>query len=508
MTGERERSGAMRVEVVSGPVRYRLVPLMVLLAAMLVPVAGLAALALWSDHQADAYEAVDGGESDGVPSGPSVVPPPTPVLATPMFAFRRTPTHLAAEGADNRLATSMDQLYSYLDGRSCAVISVDGRWASVRNESTPVIPASTHKLLVAAVAIDRLGADYRYTTEVRGPAVVDGQIDGDVYLVGGGDPLLTSDDFPIDADSQPAFDTTSLDELADAIAATGVTRISGAVLGDGSRFDDEWEIPSWGDGVAGVEAGPYDALMVNDARVRGRSGRQSDPNLAAAREFVRLLNNRGVSVSQGWDTGTAGDGLGVLASVQSVPMESVVREMLITSDDDTAEMLLKELGVADSGEGTVAGGLNVVDATLRGWGLPMDGVRLVDASGLSSENRLTCAFLVALLDRLAGSPLADSLPVAGRTGTLTAEFIGSEVEGALTAKTGSLGNPPTGFDPPAVKGLAGYLDAADGSSIRFALILNGDGVNDPEVYRAFWDALALRLAAYPTGPDVATLSPR
>lgn len=506
-TGEQQRDAAMRVEVVSGPVRYRLVPLLALFLAMLVPLAALTALALWSDRQADAYEASDAGDDDEL-RGPRVVPPPSPVLATPMLAYRRAPAHLAAEAADDRLATALAQVYAFMDERSCASFSVDGRRVSAHNEASPTIPASTHKLLVAAVAIDQLGADYRYTTEVRGAAPVDGVIDGNVHLVGGGDPLLTSGDFPTANDSQPAFDTTPLDALADAIAGAGVTRITGAVVGDGSRYDDEWYIPSWGAGVAGVEAGPYDALMVNDARTLGRSGRQSDPNLAAARELVRLLGNRGVSVSNGWDTGASPEGLAVLGSVQSVPMENVVREMLVTSDDDTAEMLLKELGVADSGTGTVAAGLNVVDRTLRSWGLPMDGIRLVDASGLSSENRLTCALLGGLLDRLTGSVIAASLPVAGRSGTLTDEFVGSAVEGRLTAKTGSLGNPPDGADPPAVKGLAGYLEATDASSMRFVLLLNADGVTEPDVYRAFWDAIALRLDAYPTGPEAATLGPR
>ena len=78
--------------------------------------------------------------------------------------------------------------------------------------------------------------------------------------------------------------------------------------------------------------------------------------------------------------------------------------MLATSDNDTAEMLLKELGVADAGEGTVAAGLTVLDRTSRNWGVPMDGVRLVDASGLSSDNRLTCAALLAVLQRRRGYP--------------------------------------------------------------------------------------------------------
>ncbi len=274
-----------------------------------------------------------------------------------------------------------------------------------------MIPASTHKLAVAAVALEVLGPDHRFTTKVAASTPVDGVIEGDLVLVGGGDPLLVSADFPISEDSQPAFNTTSLDGLADAVVAAGVTTIDGSILGDGSRYDDEFVIPSWGPAVAFVDAGPYDALVVNDARVLGRTARQRDPNEAAAREFARLLRDRDVAINGGIGVGTADPAVPVLASVESEPLTAVLAEMLTTSDNDTAEMLLKELGVADSGEGTVAAGLNVVDRTLRAWGIPMEGVRLVDASGLSTDNRMTCAALLAVLQRVQGSPVA-----AGSTG--------------------------------------------------------------------------------------------
>jgi D-alanyl-D-alanine carboxypeptidase/D-alanyl-D-alanine-endopeptidase (penicillin-binding protein 4) len=280
------------------------------------------------------------------------------------------------------------------------------------------------------------------------------------------------------------------------------------VLGDGSRYDDEFFIPSWGAGVAGVDAGPYDALVVNDARVLGRSGRQRDPNDAAAREFVRLLRDRGVAVAGGWSTGVADPGLGVIASVDSQPLGAVLAEMLTTSDNDTAEMLLKELGFDDAGTGTVAAGLDVVDRTLRTWGIPMDGVRLVDASGLSTDNRLTCGAILALLARVEGGPVAAGLPVAGRTGTLADQFVGTPMDGRMVAKTGTLGNPPADLDPPAVKSLAGYLEAPDGSTIEFVMILNGPDISNPDNYGSYWIALSDRLASYPNGPDPSTVGPR
>ena len=72
----------------------------------------------------------------------------------------------------------------------------------------------------------------------HGPPPVEGVMDGDVHLVGGGDPLLTSDDYPIGDDRYPAFNTTSFGALADARRG-GHHLDPGSILGDGSRYDDE-----------------------------------------------------------------------------------------------------------------------------------------------------------------------------------------------------------------------------------------------------------------------------
>ncbi len=498
----------MRVDVVEAPVRYPLTPLVALVAVLLVPLVGLSALLIWSDGQADEHEAALMSDSGGVPAAP--VPPPdaaAPVLATPVLTYRRAPERVATAGDDVRLAAAMEELAFFVDERSCLAVSVDGRPVMAHNADVAVIPASTVKLIVAAVAIEQLGADHVFTTSVAAPPVVDGVIDGDVYLVGGGDPLLVAEDYPIEDDRFPEFNTTSLDALADAVVATGVQRIRGAVLGDGSRYDDEFVVSSWGPGVAFNDAGPYDALVVNDARTLGRFGRQSDPNDAAAREFVRLLRNRGVQVDRGFDTGVADPDVPMLASIQSRPLSDVVAEMLTNSDNDTAEMLVKEFGVADGGVGTLPAGLDVIDRTLRSWGVPMAGVRLTDGSGLSSDNRLTCAAMLAVLQRVGGGPVAAGLPVAGRSGTLIDEFVGTAVDGRLSAKTGTLGNPPVDLDPPAVKALAGLLGTTAGDTIEFVLLLNGPDISEPDNYDDYWSALAERLAAYPQGPNPVGVAP-
>jgi D-alanyl-D-alanine carboxypeptidase/D-alanyl-D-alanine-endopeptidase (penicillin-binding protein 4) len=494
-----------RVDVVTGPVRYRWVPLLLLVLLALVPVAALSSLLVWSDNEADAHEqAIESGQADPVTATPSS--PPSPALPTALLAYRRTPDYLEALGADAQLADAMEQLEFFVDERSCLAVSVDGRPVTAHNVDLPVIPASTHKLLVGSVALEMLGPEYRFTTTAVGPPAVDGVVDGNLFLVGGGDPLLVTSDFPTEGDSYPEFNTTSLDVLADLVAAAGVRAVTGSVLGDGTRYDDEFVNPAWGAGDAFVEAGPYDALVVNDSRILGRTSRQLDPNAAAASEFARLLRARGIQVG-GSGSGAADPALPVVASIESEPLTAIVAEMLTTSDDDTAEMLLKELGVADSGEGTVAAGLNVVDRTLRTWGVPMQGVRLLDASGLSPDNRLTCDALLAILQRVRGTAVQDGLAVAGRTGTLQGQFTGTPMEGRLLGKTGTLDNPPDDLDPPAVKALAGYLPTEQAGTVEFVLVLNGPTMNDEEFFTPYWLALSDRLATYPSGPDRATVGP-
>ncbi len=135
----------------------------------------------------------------------------------------------------------------------------------------------------------------------------------------------------------------------------GITTIRGAVVGDATRYDDQYVNPTWGTGVAFVDAGPIGGLVVNDGQTVGRSGRQTDPGEAAAREFARLLRERGVSVSDGWEAGAVEPGTPVLASIESAPLSSIVADMMTRSDNDTAEMLVKEIGARRSGRRYDAG---------------------------------------------------------------------------------------------------------------------------------------------------------
>lgn len=480
--------------------------MIVLAVAALIPAILLWSVSRWAGGRADAID-------DAVPDSVSTVPPPTdvpPALSTGLLSLRRTAATLSNDLNFASFQGAVTPLLEMVNSESCAMVSLDGMLVGARNELVPVIPASNQKVLVAAVALDVLGPDFVFTTNLVGPAANGGVVTGDVFLVGGGDALLSGEWYEAAAlDTNPAFNTTPVDDLARQLAAAGITEIRGTVRGDGSRYDDEWYVDSWGEGVAGLEAGPYDALLVNDSRVRGADQRSSDPVQAGAQEFVRILGENGITVSGGAAAGTAPSDANVLATVNSRPLSAVLEEMLTNSDNNTAEMMVKEIGAAVGGAGTRQAGLDAMAAKIDGWGIDTSGLVLADGSGLSLDNRVTCATLAGVLHHAgAGSAVAAGLAIAGETGTLASVFTETPMAGRLLGKTGTLNNFPIDADPPAVKTLAGYLPVEGGGAIEFALLLNGPTISDQSEYRPLWAQLATTLDSFPAVASPAVLGPR
>ncbi|MGA0270611.1 MAG: D-alanyl-D-alanine carboxypeptidase/D-alanyl-D-alanine endopeptidase [Ilumatobacteraceae bacterium] len=479
------------------PTRGRLHPVVVLTLIALLPMAMLVGLRSLLPEESVATP-VDLTPSPSIES--------YEIASRNVMSFRRAAPELSGRSNRTELIASLQSVTSQMAPTSCLSLSVDGVPLPLSSD-TAAIPASTVKILVASAAIDVLGADYTFTTRVVGSAPVDGVVNGDIVLIGGGDPLLSGDWYPnSNLDRYPVFGHTSLDELATSLSANGVTSVAGRVLGDGSRYDDEWYYDEWGAGVAGIEAGPIDALMANDARIEGDDYRASDPAAGAAREFIQRLNSAGIQVSGGSGVGLPPDDAIELATVTSSPLSVVITEMLQNSDNNTAEMLVKEIGLHSNGNGSRQDGLAAIQESLSSQGVDLTDLRLVDGSGLSNTSVLRCQTLV---DTLAAADRAviDGLAVAGVSGTLSSIFTEGPMTGALKAKTGTLGNLPYDEDPPAVKALAGEYVARGGETLSFALVLNQSMINDQANYRPIWDALASTMAQYPTGPTASEMSP-
>ncbi|HEY5154142.1 MAG TPA: D-alanyl-D-alanine carboxypeptidase/D-alanyl-D-alanine-endopeptidase [Acidimicrobiales bacterium] len=436
-------------------------------------------------------------------SGSSAGPSNRPV--TPVLSARRLPGVLAASQADARLQAVLAAIVASSTPTTCVSVRVGDRVVDRVNGDQPMMPASTEKLLTATAVLDHLGADKKLATSaVTVAANHNGVIEGDLYVVGGGDPLLTTNGYTstFEETDQKHNDYA---KLADAIKAAGVTQIDGNVLGDDSRFDTQRYLPSWpGRYLRSGEIGPLGALMVNDGftglsltpEVPTKDRQPGEPAVLAAETLISLLKARGVAVTGGPSQAKAPDGATTVASLDSLPIADTVGEMLRRSDNTTAEVLVKDLAVDAGQPGTTADGARVVHDTLGQLGLPVQGSVTVDGSGLDLGNRVTCDLLTAALAHQGpSSTLAASLPVAGKTGTLRKRLRGTAADGNVRAKTGTLNE---------VAALAGFARTADGEDLTFAVIVNG--VLPTAV--AVTDQVAVALAEYGKGVSIDALGPR
>lgn len=318
------------------------------------------------------------------------------------------------------------------------------------NADRALAPASAEKLAVSFAALRVLGPAYRFHTQIVGDGSRSGRVwNGNVYLVGGGDPTLTRAD---------------LDVLARRVRASGIRRVTGSVLGDETRFDTQRAAPGWKDGFLGFESPPVSGLVVVDADRHGPNGSAA----AAARALAVALERAGVAVGGMPSTGRVPAGGVVLTSLRSEPLAAIARRMNRDSDNFVAEMMLKELGTMIAARGSFAAGAEVTRRALVDAGVPVAGVRIVDGSGLSRLDRLTARALVAILragvaDPAIRQPFVDSLAVAGVSGTMKRRLAMKSTKGRVRAKTGTTSQACT---------LAGFV----GRRYAFAILQTGSPV--------------------------------
>jgi len=423
--------------------------------------------------------------------------PLTSSPVTQILSARRVPQTLVDLNSAAKVQSKLSQVTGALPADSCLLILTDAKTIIDVNSKAALIPGSNQKLLTAAVALDVLGPDRRFTTKLQG-IVAGSVVRGDLWLVGSGDPLLSTRTYPL-TEKYPTIAPTDIEALIDALVSLGVTSIEGGVVGDESIYDRERYVPSWGDGIRSVESGPLGALMINDGSVTNSPLKPANPAYAAAFEFTKLLISRGIAVRDSPDVGTASADTPLIASLQSAPMSEVVKEMLTNSDNNTAELLVKEIGLVARNAATRIDGLTVIAEKIAQWGLPGEGVALIDGSGLDRGNRLTCSLIAQLLQRDGRDGLVTSaMAVAGLTGTLRDIFMSGAGFGTMLAKTGTLNG---------VKSLSGMFPLRDDRSSVFSLIINGAGVSTLNFYRPIWNNLATALELGDDRIDINKLLP-
>ena len=321
------------------------------------------------------------------------------------------------------------------------------------NPSLPLLPASNEKLATTYAALSALGPSFRIETDALGEGTQVGATwRGNLVLKGYGDPTLSS---------------AEIMSLARQVRENGIRRVSGRVLGDESWFDTRRAGVGWKHSFYLLESPALSALIVN----RGWTGHAEtgEPALWATELFRADLERAGVSVRGGAALGVAAADAIPLAEVQSQPVAKLVAFMDRQSDNFTAEMLMKEIGAVSRGHGTTAAGLRVTRRLLEAAGIPLAGVRMVDGSGLSLDDRWTPAGLAALLrtmwfDPDIGPDLRAALPIAGETGTLEHRMRKGAAHGLVRAKTGTTDNSSA---------LSGFV----GDRYVFSVVENGSPVH-------------------------------
>ncbi|MFC7238587.1 D-alanyl-D-alanine carboxypeptidase/D-alanyl-D-alanine-endopeptidase [Saliphagus sp. GCM10025317] len=379
------------------------------------------------------------------------------------------------------------------------------------NPTVPQLPASNAKLVTAARAFAELGPTYRFETTVHADGEIrDGHLFGDLVLTARGAPDVSQAD---------------LMTIADGVAAAGIETIAGEIVVDASAFDRESLGPgwTWDDGQfaygakstplaierntvditvshrtdsvtvdasptseivrieSDVESGPTERLEVYKKRasevirVEGEippgetaveASPVDDPMMHASSLLRDALEAKSIDID-GWirieQDSVETDGAPCV-TVESAPLSTLVRDMLVTSDNFVAEQLARTIALELEGQGSWDAWREHAEAFLTNHG--SDAARLCDGSGLSRYNLLSASSVSAVLEWCLEQPWGEqyrqSLPLAGTEGTVENRL--TDVSLPVRAKTGTL----TG-----VRTLSGYVEDHDGKpAVVFSCLLS------------------------------------
>jgi serine-type D-Ala-D-Ala carboxypeptidase/endopeptidase (penicillin-binding protein 4) len=326
-------------------------------------------------------------------------------------------------------------------------------------------PASVEKLYTSTAALLLLGSDGHLNTTVLGVGSLDstGAWHGSLYLRGGGDPTFGSSSF---IHSNYGGQGASVTALAHQIAAQGIKRVEGQIVGDESFLDSLRGGPTTGYAQDLEVEGTLSGLAFNRGQVGSARGPHA-PAAYAALQLLHALRALHIAVNQGISTGPTPTGAQPLAVVQSPPLSTLLGLMDRPSDNFFAETLVKDLGALAAGAGTTSAGAAVVKRTL----IQRLGIHpiVVDGSGLSHTDSTSPLAVVTLLNALSGTKiggvLQGDLAVAGRSGTLVLRMRGTTAAGRCQAKTGTLNG---------VSNLAGWCETVGGHTLAFCFLIDGD----------------------------------
>jgi D-alanyl-D-alanine carboxypeptidase/D-alanyl-D-alanine-endopeptidase (penicillin-binding protein 4) len=471
---------------------------------------------------------------------PANRPPPVPVV-------RYSTTRSSAD-----LATTLTGLAGRIRGGTWGAMVVSltrGDTLYANNAGEQMLPASTMKLLTSAIALERFGPDYQFSTDALRDAAVgpDGTLTGNLYLRGDGDPALSGK-------FTPGGPSGPMNRLADLVASKGIKHVTGSVIGDASGFDDQKVPEGWlsrylqasyaarvsalslNENVIVVAVTPTSSgkpatvvlepstsaipLIANVRTVAGGGARLSfrkqgdgtitangsigartstrryvyiveDPASFATGAFLNALISRGIKVDGGTRLGKTPPTATKVASLLSPPLASMIAAMNRESINHYAELLFRNAarGPQRDAVGTVANASHVLDAFFASKvGVDTTNLVFADGSGLSTVDRVTPRAQVQLLGyahRASWGPWLHSSLPVAGDSELLKRRMRN------TPAEGNL-HAKTGTTNDVIA-LAGYVTAVNGEVLAFSFLYNG---RDRWTAKSMIDVMSETLASF------------
>lgn len=321
----------------------------------------------------------------------------------------------------------------------------------VHNERQLMRPASTMKVITAIAALDKLGGNYRFKTELYYNGMIENRtLTGDIYCVGGFDPAFSRDD---------------MRAFADCIKALGIDTIRGTLYADKSMKD----LNVLGEGWCWDDDNPVLSPLVYQ---------RNDHFMT---EFEKMLRASDIRVEAFSAVGKR-PATAVRICERTHYIDRILLPMMKKSDNLYAEAMFYQLAAAENKRTVTAKDARaVVKQLINKVGLAPSRYKIADGSGLSLYNYVSAELLVKLMRygyrrQNIYDHLLPSMPTAGVDGTLRNRMRNDYTQAKVWAKTGTV----TG-----VSSLAGYCEASNGHILCFAII--NQGVMHGKNGRAFQD---------------------
>jgi serine-type D-Ala-D-Ala carboxypeptidase/endopeptidase (penicillin-binding protein 4) len=380
------------------------------------------------------------------------------------------------------------------------------------NETKKLKPASLTKILTAGAALEYLGSDFEFKTEMLSDGNIENRtLSGSLYLRAGGD---------------PAFNKEKLYMFLGALQKKNIRLITGNIVIDDSLYSDirardsrSWlaSLSSNGNYPLFINLDPPSKLVplsrqwlkaerrlrrllyLNDGYVTYQN--MTQPDLWTGQRFLNLLKRAGIRVKGKVVRGEVPSEAFVLSTVSN-PITKVIHDMLKSSNNFYADMMIRNLA-AKAGEkpATVRAGMEFIYTFLDHVGIPREEYLLSSGAGFTHSNFISAGALCKILNHLkaetsVSSAFFSSLPVAGVDGTLKTRMRRTPAQGRIHAKTGYLGRIITKFRKvDGVVALGGFADSSNGKILTFVFLYNG--VRSPSAVRAIFDKICVELVKEP-----------